>query len=208
MQRRVRRTHWQNGWMTDFPLIQTQRLLLREVTAEDAPALLSIHGDRDLMKWFGSDPIPDLRAAEGLAETFAEWRRAGTGTRWGLQLRDQQGLIGTCGLFRWDQRWKRCTTGYELARPFHGQGLMREALAAMLSWGFENMGLNRVEAQIHPLNVASLHLAEAIGFRQEGLLREVGYWGGGHHDLLQYSLLQRDWQTEQIVANARMSLPE
>ncbi len=78
----------------------------------------------------------------------------------------------------------------------------------MLLWGFKNMSLNRVEAQIHPLNVASLKLAEAIGFRREGLLREVGYWGGGHHDLLQYSLLQRDWQTEQIAAKARLSLAE
>ena len=60
--------------MADFPLIQTQRLLPREVTTEDAPALLSMHGDRDLMKWFGSDPIPDLGAAEGGTTTFCSTR--------------------------------------------------------------------------------------------------------------------------------------
>ncbi|MDP9881581.1 ribosomal-protein-alanine N-acetyltransferase [Variovorax boronicumulans] len=179
--------------MTDFPKIETQRLVLREVTTEDATALLSIHGDPDLMKWFGSDPLPDQQAAEKLVATFVDWQRTGTGTRWGVQLKGHPSLIGTCGLFRWDQRWKRCTTGYELAQNFHGQGLMREALTAMLHWGFREMNLNRVEAQIHPQNTPSLKLADALGFQREGLLREAGYWGGRHHDLLQYALLLRDY---------------
>lgn len=178
--------------MISFPQIETERLVLREIASADVPALLAIHGDAELMRWFGSDPLQDLSGAERLVETFAEWRRSQTGTRWGLQLKRQPDLIGTCGLFRWDQRWKRCVTGYELAQTFHGQGLMREALVAMLSWGFEHLDLNRVEAQIHPQNAPSLKLAEGLGFQREGLLREVGYWGGQHHDLLQYALLQRD----------------
>lgn len=182
--------------MASFPLIETERLVLRELTSADVPALLAIHGDAELMRWFGSDPLQDLSGAERLVETFAEWRRSQTGTRWGLQLKSQSDLIGTCGLFRWDQRWKRCVTGYELAHPFHGQGLMREALVAMLSWGFERLDLNRVEAQIHPHNAPSLKLAEGLGFQREGLLREVGYWGGQHHDLLQYALLQRDYRMD------------
>jgi len=68
----------------------------------------------------------------------------------GVQLKDQPKLIGTCGLFRWDKRWKRCTTGCELTRTFHGQGIMREALTGILHWGFRDTDLNRVEAQIHP----------------------------------------------------------
>lgn len=182
--------------MADFPQIETQRLVLREVTTDDAAAILVIHGDTDLMQWFGSDPLPDLQAAAQLVDTFAEWRRSRTGTRWGLQLKGHRDLIGTCGLFRWDQRWKRCTTGYELARAFHGKGLMREALSAIFHWGFRSMDLNRIEAQIHPKNLASLKLAETIGFQREGLLREVGYWGGRHHDLLQYALLRRDYPVE------------
>jgi [ribosomal protein S5]-alanine N-acetyltransferase len=70
---------------------------------------------------------------------------------------------------------------------------MREALAAVFAWGFEHMQLNRIEAQIHPRNAPSLKLAMALGFAREGLLREVAYWGGQHHDLLQWGLLRRDF---------------
>ena len=61
------------------------------------------------------------------------------------------------------------------------------------------MDLNRVEAQVHPDNRASLALLKKLGFVEEGRLREVGYWAGVHHDLLQYSLLRREWSSEHAV---------
>jgi [ribosomal protein S5]-alanine N-acetyltransferase len=55
------------------------------------------------------------------------------------------------------------------------------------------MGINRVEAQVHPSNERSLKLLRRLRFIEEGRLRQGGYWAGQHHDLLQYSLLRRDW---------------
>ena len=49
--------------LTAFPVLQTERLLLREIVVADAPALFEIHGDAELMRWFGSDPLGDLAAA-------------------------------------------------------------------------------------------------------------------------------------------------
>ncbi len=180
--------------MSDFPVLETPRLVLREITDTDAPALFSIHGDAEHMRWFGVDPLPNEEAALKLVETFAGWRKiANSGTRWALQPKDHECLIGTCGLFSWNRSWKKCTVGYELASTWQGKGFMREALTAILNWGFEHMELNRVEAQVHPKNRSSLRLLGLLGFVQEGLLREVGYWGGEHHDLLQYSLLRREY---------------
>jgi [ribosomal protein S5]-alanine N-acetyltransferase len=178
-----------------FPTLQTDRLWLRELTPADAPALLAIHGDAEAMRWFGSDPLQTLAEAEHLVEVFAGWRRLpNPGTRWGLERIEDGALVGSCGLFNWNRAWRRCTLGYELARPAWGQGLMHEALRAVLAWGFssEGMGLNRVEAMIHPSNQSSLRLAERLAFQREGLLREVAFWGGRHEDLLMYSKLARD----------------
>lgn len=181
--------------MPDFPLLETERLRLREITEDDASALFAIHSDAEHMKWFGSDPVPDLDGARALVRLFAGWRQQpNPGTRWGLELKSQAGLIGSCGLFAWNRSWRKCTLGYELSPARLGTGLMREALEAVLDWGFSAMALNRIEAQVHECNAPSLALLDKLGFVQEGRLRQVAYWGGRHHDLLQCSLLASEWR--------------
>lgn len=178
-----------------FPTLRTERLLLREILPEDAEALFAIHGDAENMRWFGTDPLPDLAAAESLVNTFAGLRKlANPGVRWGLQRHGQPGLIGSCGLFGWNRNWHKCSTGYELAPSLRGQGLMREALQAAIAWGFEAMELNRIEAQIHPSNTPSQRLVESLGFQFEGLQRQVGRWAGAFHDLQMWGLVRSDWE--------------
>ena len=177
-----------------FPLIETPRLVLREIVAQDAQQLFSIHGDADLMRWFGNDPLPDLAAAESLVQTFASWRQLpNPGTRWAIERKAEPSLIGTCGLFAWNRNWRKCTIGYELAKDAQGKGYMHEALCAALSWGFHTMDLNRIEAQVHPSNRPSLKLLTRLHFMEEGRLRQGGYWAGQYHDMLQCSLLKSDW---------------
>jgi ribosomal-protein-alanine N-acetyltransferase len=178
-----------------FPVLDTPRLQLREIVPADAPALFAVHGDPGSMQWFGTDPLPDLAAAVRLVEVFAGWRtQANPGTRWGLQVRGQSTLIGTCGLFSWNRHWRKCTVGYELLPQARGLGYMEEALRAILGWGFTQMQLNRVEALVHPHNEASWRLLQRLGFQREGLQREVGHWGGQFHDMWGYALLQREWR--------------
>jgi ribosomal-protein-alanine N-acetyltransferase len=180
--------------LASFPTLETERLLLREIAAHDAPALFSIHGDAELMRWFGVDPLADLAGAEDLIKLFTSWRvQANPGTRWGIHIKNEPTLIGTCGLFGWNRNWRKCIIGYELAADAQGRGYMYEALTAMLAWGFANMELNRVEAQIHPENFPSIKLSQKLGFVEEGRLRQGGHWGGQFHDLLQFSLLRREW---------------
>lgn len=177
-----------------FPTLETPRLRLRELTLDDAPALLAIHGDGPAMRHFGTDPLTTLAEAEDLVRRFAAWRQQpNPGVRWGLERRADGVLVGSCGLFGWNREWAKCSTGYELARTARGQGLMREALCAAFDWGFAQMDLHRIEAQIHPDNAPSLALAEGLGFVREGRLREVGFWGGQRHDLLQLGVLRGDW---------------
>jgi ribosomal-protein-alanine N-acetyltransferase len=178
-----------------FPALETDRLMLREVVEADAEDLLRIHGDGEHMKWFGSDPLADLEAARKLVATFAGWRAEPvSGTRWALEAKDRRGLVGTCGLFRWNQRWRSCVLGYEITPALQGRGYVKEALQAVIPWGFSAMGLNRIEAQAHPENTRSLGLLASLGFVQEGRLRQAGYWSGGHHDLLLCALLKSDWR--------------
>ncbi|MBQ0958473.1 GNAT family N-acetyltransferase [Ideonella sp. 4Y11] len=180
----------------DFPTLHTPRLVLREILLADAPALLAVHGNAQDMRWFGSDPLADLAAAEGLVAVFAGWRRQpAPGTRWGLSRRgEEHRLLGSCGLFGWNRQWRKCTLGYELHPSARGQGLMDEALRTVLDWGFAHMRLNRIEALVHPDNAASRRSLQRLGFQAEGLMREAGHWHGRHHDLIGMALLARDWR--------------
>lgn len=177
-----------------FPHLQTPRLHLRPIGPSDAAALFAIHADIDWMRWYGVDPVTDISQADQLAELFAGWFYAGTGFRWGLERRQDGRLIGTCGLFRWNKSWRNCVIGYEILRECHGRGYMREALTEVLDYGFSRMYLHRIQAEMHPDNVASIGLATRLGFRFEGVHREQAFWGAKYHDLRCYSLLEREWR--------------
>lgn len=193
--------------MSDFPTLETPRLRLREIVAADAPALFAIHGDADAMRWFGTDPLTELAQAEAMVRGFALWRTlANPGTRWGIERKSDGQLVGSCGLFRWDRHWQSCVIGYELGKAAWGSGLMFEALSAVLGWGFEHMALNRVQAQVHPDNAASLAVLRRLGFVQEGHQREAGFWLGRHHDLQLLALLRRDWLAGEPQDPQRMAV--
>jgi ribosomal-protein-alanine N-acetyltransferase len=178
-----------------FPHLRTQRLRLRQILPSDGPALFAIHSDVDWMRWYGVEPVTELSQADQLAELFASWFHAGTGFRWGLERRQDGRLIGTCGLFRWNKSWRNCVIGYEILRECQSQGYMREALATILDYGFNEMDLHRIQAETHPENHASIGLATRLGFRLEGVHREQAFWDGQFHDLNCYSLLEREWRT-------------
>lgn len=178
----------------EFPELRTHRLKLRRVVLTDAPALHAIHSDAEWMRWYGVDPLRTVEEAQELAQLFGHWFEAGTGFRWGLERCEDGRLIGTCGLFRWNRSWRNCVIGYEIARDCQAQGYMREALSAVLAFGFDEMGLHRVQAETHPDNSASIALAQGLGFRLEGVHRQQAYWNGLFHDLNCYSLLEPEWR--------------
>lgn len=180
-----------------FPSMHTARLNLRAIAPSDANALFAIHSNVEWMRWYGVDPLTDLSQAKELAELFASWYQSGTGFRWGLERRYDKRLIGTCGLFRWNKSWRNCVIGYEIAPDCRAQGYMREALEAVLGYGFNLMHLHRIQAETHPDNSASIGLAMRLGFRFEGVHREQAFWSGRFHDLNCYSLLEREWRAQQ-----------
>jgi len=181
----------------DFPLLDTPRLTLREIVAADAPALLAIHGDPVVMRWFGNDPIVDLAGAHRIVDNFAALRTLPSpGLRWAIASKsDPAGMLaGTCGFFRWNRGWRTCMLGYELGPQAQGRGLMREALRAILPWAFGTLGIERVEAQVHPDNAASLATLAALGFVREGHQRAAAAWGGRRHDMVMLGLLREEFR--------------
>jgi ribosomal-protein-alanine N-acetyltransferase len=153
--------------MTDFPLLHTDRLDLREITPADAPALFAIHSQVQAMRWYGVDALRDMAEAQQLVQMFAKGRLlASPATRWGLCRRGDDHLLGTVGLFKWNRGWRSAALGYELATEAQGRGLMREALGAVMQWGVAQQAIERFEASVHPANLgecAAEHSRRGLG---------------------------------------------
>lgn len=175
-----------------FPEFETSRLRLRETHASDAEAVFRVFADPAVTRYHNQPTFTDV----GEALQLIAWRRhmfeRGWGIRWGVALRDKDQLIGACGFHSWVRECHRAELGYELASPYWRQGLMAEALRAIIPYGFRGMGLNRIEALVLPENAASAGLLLRLGFQEEGLLRQYGYWKGAFHDLRLFSLLKQE----------------
>ena len=111
-----------------------------------------------------------------------------------MTLKGDDSVIGMCGYNYWVRTDFRASVGYDLARAYWGSGLMPEALRAILAFGFEQMALNRVEADASENNRQSMRVLEKVGFLREGHQREQYYENGEFGDLVLFSLLKRDFR--------------
>jgi len=122
-------------------------------------------------------------------ERFADRRLI----RWVLTRTEDDWVIGSAGFTDWKRHFRSAQIGYDLIPLYWRQGFMREALTAVLTFGFSRMQLNRIEALVMPENKASVGLLKKLGFKKEGLLKEYGYWRHKHYDLNLFALLKRDF---------------
>ncbi len=177
-----------------FPELRTERFRLRAVTEADADAAFAMHASPAVSRYLSEPPWTDPERARawvagGLAG-FAERRFV----RWIVTPHDDPVLIGSAVFFAIDRQCRRAEVGYVLAHEHWGRGVMVEALAAVLDWGFGDFGLHRVEADADPRNAGSCRLLERLGFTREGLLRERWIVAGEISDTAFYGLLEHEWR--------------
>jgi [ribosomal protein S5]-alanine N-acetyltransferase len=179
-----------------FPILETERLVLRAMTPEDADDMFRIYSDPEVMRYWGMEPFTSIDHVLQRVARSAEMFREQTGVRWAITRKGEGQVIGTCGHRRIIKEHHRSEIGYELARDAWGKGIMPEAVDAILRFGFERIGLHSVEALIDPANVGSRRVLEKLGFVQEGYFRESYYADGRFTDTAVFSLLKRDWAAQ------------
>ena len=179
-----------------IPELETERLLLRPLTAEDSPELFGLYSDEAVTRFIDIDPMQDVDQARRQVETFNALFEGGRGFRWGVFELEEQRLIGTCGFHDWDHQRARAELSYDLAKRHWGQGYMREALQAAITFGFASMNLNRIEALVDPTDTRSKNLLFGLGFTLEGLLKDHDFLKGQYQDDLVFALLKAEWVKE------------
>ncbi len=175
-----------------FPVIETQRLILREMVQKDAEAVYHIFSDAEVMRYYDMPAFTAIEEAQALIARQCQRFEQKERFRWGIALKSTNSIIGTGGYVDWNKHWHCGELGYDLAHAYWRQGIMSEAILAMIGFGFTSMELNRIEAEVMPQNSASTQLLRKLGFHEEGIRREYGFWGGAFHDLILFSLLKRE----------------
>lgn len=177
---------------TVFPVITTKRLILRQITNEDAPEMFALRSNPEIMKYIPrelpktiDDAITHIEYMQGLLES-------NECINWAICLKEDNHLIGNIGYFRMQPENHRAELGYMLSKDYHGKGIMQEALTEIIKYGFNEMKLHSIEAITDPENFASWKLLEKNGFIREGHFKEDCYWRGKYLDSYVYSLLNRN----------------
>jgi len=176
-----------------FPNLETDRLVLRKITKDDASNILSYLSDNEVMKYYGLEPFKSINEAMDEISWYQSLEKNNTGLRWGITLKEEGIVIGSCGFHNFVSQHFRTEIGFELSRDYWGKGIAGEALKTIIAFGFQQFGLQRIEALIEPPNLSSQRLVEKQGFIREGLLRKYEYTRGKFDDLYMYSLLREDF---------------
>ncbi len=178
------------------PQLVTERLLLRALEARDAEAVVQGAGDRRVARYLIAVPSPyPIALARAWVSARAAWWHEGRGVTFAITRRDEDELLGSVSLRRY-ARDRRAELGYWLAASAWNRGYASEATRAAVAFGFGELGLARIYAQVLAGNVASMRVLEKLGMIREGTKRQHVKKGNKLHDIVIYGLLREEWESE------------
>jgi ribosomal-protein-alanine N-acetyltransferase len=177
------------------PVLSTARLRLRQFGGGDVDAMHECFANADAMRFWNhpahTKPIETERAVRRFIDCTPSYYRF-----WAVADAGTDRCLGLVNYHDGHIRSKRVAIGYIIDPARQRQGIATEAVSAMLDFCFSELGLHRVQAFIHPDNIASLRLAQKLGFRREGLLRDNLRVGDVWRDDALYALLETDRRSQ------------
>lgn len=177
-----------------FPELAAPRLRLRALSCDDAGDLYAVFSNPRAMRYWSSPPMTEPAQAAAYIEQIRRWFAGRGGMQWGIARHDDDRVIGTVTLFMFMPEHHRCEVGFILNPDFWGQGLASEAVARALAYAFDDLRMERIEADVDPRNLSSQRMLERLGFQHEGLMRERWRVAGETQDGLMLALLRREFR--------------
>ena len=171
----------------DIPILHTRRLMLRRMTRADADDMYEYSCRPEVTKYLTWDPHPDKRYTARYLSYLSQRYAEGTFYDWGVVMRDERKLIGTCGFTRFSEENNSAECGYVLNPDYWGRGIAPEALCEVMRFGFGTLHLHRIECRYMIGKERSRRVMEKVGMTYEGT----------HRDAL---LLGREYKTVGVCA--------
>ena len=176
------------------PTLTTARLRLRPFAASDGDDLWALQSNPHVLRYWDSPPWTDRARVDRFLDTCRAMATEGSGTRLVVERADDATFLGWTSLNRWNPDFRSASLGYCFREAAWGHGYATESAAALLTWAFATLDLNRVQAETDTRNLASARVLEKLGFQREGTLREDCVVNGDVSDSWVYGLLRREWR--------------
>lgn len=187
-----------------FVPLSTPRLALVALSLEDAPAVFSYASDPEISRLVAWPRHENIGTSQRfLARSLVGYAQGGH-YEWGLMRRTDQAFLGTCGFGELDVARGVGELGYVLAKPYWGQGYATEAAAAVIQFGFSKLGLQVIEANAFPENIASLRVMAKLGMRYRETSR-IGQDCGAPRDVSVWQIEREQWAGKSERASAALS---
>ena len=182
----------------NFPILISERLELCEIGIEDRDSIYEIFSNEEVVKYYDLEVFKDAQQSINIIKLFKSRFEESLGIRWAIRFRGEDKCIGTCGFNSWSTPMRSAVIGYDLNRLYWGQGIITEALFAIIQCAFSDERpcghINRIQADTVPGNIASEKVLLKLGFKEEGLRRQSGYWKNTYHDLKCFGLLKEEFE--------------
>lgn len=176
----------------EFPVLETQRLVLRQFTLKDTDALFGLRGNEEVMQYMDRAPHYTAHDSESMIKAMSYSFQMLESINWAIELKDKPGCIGYAGIRNLMWQHARAEIHYALAPDLWGQGIMSEAMPAVIDFAFNKMTLHGIEANINPNNARSEKLLLKLGFKKEAHFRENYLFEDQFLDSVIYCLLETD----------------
>ena len=146
-------------------IFESERLLFREFTEEDAPLILELNKHPEVVKYVHEHPLTNLtEALDNITERILpQYHKHGYG-RWAVETKNNHTFIGWCGLKYRPER-DEIDLGYRFIPEYWGKAFATEAAKASIQFGFETLELPVIHAMAHIENTASIRVLEKCGMQ-------------------------------------------
>jgi ribosomal-protein-alanine N-acetyltransferase len=179
-----------------FPIIESERLILRQVTLEDAPDFFACQSDPDVFRYAGRSEETSLESAQHMLNILFKRHQEQTMLSWAIVLKENLRFVGRFQIEEWSDENHRAAVGYLLCKQYWGKGYATEVLLAAIAYLFEQTTVNRIDTFAWSENIASTRVMEKAGMRFEGLARQKRFAKGAFRDLKSYAILREDFFNE------------
>ncbi|TAH30781.1 MAG: N-acetyltransferase, partial [Oscillatoriales cyanobacterium] len=168
--------------LANLPIIETERLLLRKITLNDASDMFEYASNPEVSEYTMWSTHTSIEDTKYFLKSLTKMYKRKELVDWGIVHKAEKKFIGTCGYVEWSMTHSRAEIGYALSARYWREGYMSEAVNAIIEFGFREMLLNRIVGRCEVNNIASARVMEKVGMQLEGILRQQLFVKGRYWD--------------------------